>query len=98
MAESTRQDFEALWQESIRLPAHKEVSLEKIKVDLSITDLMDRYLLFSKQAVAQGQMKSDLLEKLTAQTEAYKEALSSIDNDLIQQLARKHINRLLGKD
>lgn len=98
MAESTRQDFEALWQESIRLPAHKEVSVEKIKVDLSITDLMDRYLLFSKQAVAQGQMKSDLLEKLTAQTEAYKEALSSIDNDLIQQLARKHINRLLGKD
>jgi hypothetical protein len=96
MEHSTRQDFEALWEESLRLPAHKEVSVEKVKVDLSITDLMDRYLLFSKQAVAQGQMKSDLLEKLTAQTEAYKEALANVDHGLIQQLARKHINRLLG--
>ena len=96
MEESTRQDFEALWEESIRLPAHKEISLEKIKVDLSITDLMDRYLLFAKQAVAQGQMKSDMLEKLTAQTGTYKEALADIDHDVIQQLARKHIKRLLG--
>lgn len=96
MEKSTRQDFETLWQESIRLPAHKEVSVEKIRLDLSITDLMDRYLLFSKQAVAQGRMKSDLLEKLTAQTEAYKAALANVDHDLIQQLAKKHIGRLLG--
>ena len=96
MEESTRQDFEALWEESIRLPAHKEISLEKIKVDLSITDLMDRYLLFAKQAVAQGQMQSDMLEKLTAQTGTYKEALADIDQNVIKILARKHIKRLFG--
>ena len=70
--------------------------MEKIKVDLEITDLMDKYLLFAKQAVAQGRMKSDLLEKLSAQTEAYKTALAGIDHDLIQQLAKKHIGRLFG--
>jgi hypothetical protein len=96
MEESTRQDFETLWEESIRFPEHKEISLEKIKVDLSITDLMDRYLLFAKQAVAQGQMKSDMLEKLIAQTGTYKEALADIDHDVIKLLARKHIKRLLG--
>jgi hypothetical protein len=97
MEESTRQDFETLWEESIRLPAHKEISLEKIKVDLSITDLMDRYLLFAKQAVAQGQMKSDMLEKITSQTGTYKEALADIDHNVILQIARKNIKRLLGK-
>lgn len=97
MEESTQQDFEALWEESLRFPAHKEISVEKIKVDISITDLIDRYLLFAKQAVAQGQMKSDLLEKLSAQTGTYKEALSDVDQDVIKQLARKHIRRLFGK-
>lgn len=96
MENSTRPDFETLWQESIRLPAHKEISVEKIKVDLAITDLMDKYLLFAKQAVDQGRMKSDLLEKLTAQTKAYKEAFSGIDHDLIQQLAKAHFGRLFG--
>lgn len=97
MEESSRKDFEALWEECIRLPAHKELSLEKIKVDLSITDLMDRYVEFARQAVAQGQMKGDMLEKLTAQTGKYKEALSDIDQNVIKHLAKKHIHRLFGK-
>ncbi len=96
MEESTRQDFEALWEESIRFPDHKEISVEKIKVDLSITDLMDRYLLFAKQAVAQGQMKNDMLEKLIEQTGTYKDALADIDQNVIKILARKHIKRLFG--
>jgi len=96
METTSSQDFETLWEESIRIPAHKEISVEKIKVDLAITDLMDKYLLFAKQAVDQGRMKSDLLEKLTVQTKAYKEAFSGIDHDLIQQLAKTHFGRLFG--
>ncbi len=98
MEESTTQDFETLWEQSIRFPEHKEVSVEKIKVDLSITDLMDRYLAFSEKAVAQGQMKKSVFEKLSAQTDAYKEALSQIDPEVIQRLASQHIKRLFRLD
>lgn len=96
MAQTNSDDFESLWEQSLRLPAHKEVSVDKIKVDLTVTDLMDRYLKFCQQAVGQGQMKQDLYDRLAAQTTGYKEALTNVDHGLIQRLITNQLKPRRG--
>jgi len=98
MEESIKQDFKTLWEQANQSPEHKEVAVKKIKVDFSICDLMDRYLELSKQAVSQGHIKKEVVDKLSAQTEAYKEAYSCIDHDVIQRLAKLYKKRLFDKD
>lgn len=96
MAQRKTEDFETLWKQSIRLPAHKEISVAKIKVDLSITEVMDRFLEFSKQAVAERKMKKEVYEALAEETTRYKRAFSKVNKSVVRQLLRQRIRRRLG--
>ena len=96
MTKPSSDDFETMWEQSIRLPAHKEISVEKIKLELSITDLMDQYLDYLKEAVAQRKMKKDVYEQLVTQTTGYKDALSKVHRGLLERLEGSHIRRRLG--
>jgi hypothetical protein len=90
-------DFETLWERSHRLPAHIEVSVPKIKPDLDISRLLDRYLEFSREAVIKHELTQEAFERLVERTDKIKDALSKIDHNVIDRIGRELLHHRLNR-
>ena len=90
-------DFETLWEMSHQLPAHVDVSVPKIHPDLDISKLLDRYVEYSREAVAKHELAQDAFERLLERTDKIKDALRGIDHNIVERIGREFLRHRLRR-
>ncbi len=89
-------NFDALWNKAQSEPQVQKVAVaNKVQIDLTIHDVMDRYVDHAREAVKQNKLSRQTLDELTAQTQNYKTALSKLESAGISTIM--DIGKRLGK-
>lgn len=81
MTETEQNSFEQLWQQALNEPEFKPAFVKnKITVDLSIENVLDRYTSFAKKAFAEHRITERKFIELKKLTKHFKQSLGEIDN------------------
>ena len=108
MAQLTREEFAALWQEAQKGPVLREATVKPIQFDMSLSATLDRYGPIVDNFLAQGKISKVDHTSLMAAIATLKTALATInEKDLVaqhiadttkvlQQQAQERINGLIG--
>ena len=81
MADTRQSTFEELWEQAQNEPEFKSVLVKnRITVDLSIENVLDRYASFARKAVAEHRISESKFLELKKQTARFKKALVEIDD------------------
>jgi hypothetical protein len=86
MAQLSREEFEALWEDAQRAPAIREAVVRPIQIDLSLSGVLDRYMTMAGGFLAQGKINKVDHDALVAAITALKAILSRFnEKDLVAQ-------------
>ena len=81
MADTEQNSFEELWQQALNEPEFKSAVVKnKISVDLSIENVLDRYTSFANRAFAEHRITERKFTELKKLTKRFKKSLGEIDN------------------
>lgn len=81
MAETEQSNFEELWQQAQGEPEFKSVRVKnRITIDLSIENILDRYTNFASMAVTEHRISERKFRELKEHTKRFKKSLRAIDD------------------
>ncbi|MBD3185143.1 hypothetical protein GF312_22880 [Candidatus Poribacteria bacterium] len=86
MKNNTSEQFDALWEKSLKEPPLREVDVKKIEVDLSLSAVMDRFVLSAEKYLDRGEIEKEDYNDFVTQAENMKKVLTKInEKDLVSK-------------
>jgi hypothetical protein len=86
MAQLSSEEFEALWQRCQEGPIVRQATTTPIQLDLSLSGILDQYMVMADRFLAQGKINAADHEALVAAVAGLKLILNRInENDLVRQ-------------
>src|SRR6202023_70492 len=86
MAQLNFEEFEALWRSCQRAPIVRQATTTPIQLDLSLSGILDQYVVMANRFLAQGKISTADHDALVAAVAGLKLILNRInDTDLVRQ-------------
>ena len=80
------EDFDERWEKTQSEPQVKEVEVEKIEPDLSMTGLLANFEEIARKSKDQGKLDEEAYNELINRTESLKKLLKKVDaDDIVKQ-------------
>ncbi len=94
MPETPWEQFKAVWQHGEKEPHIKKIEVKKIKVDISLSSILDRFIKCAEKSMEKGEIDRSDYEELIDLTDKLKNILSKIDD---KKLITKEIEEKIRK-
>jgi|HubBroStandDraft_4_1064222.scaffolds.fasta_scaffold2103640_1 hypothetical protein len=85
MAHMSPEEFEVIWQNSRKAPVvHQATQVKKVQIDLSLSGILDRYMVMADRFLAQGKIQKSDHDALVASVAGLKAILHRMnEKDLV---------------
>jgi hypothetical protein len=86
MENTNLDNFEIKWEQALKQPPVKQVDVQKIEADISVSTILDRFLLIAERSLKQGKIEKADYDDLVVHTSNLKKVLTKIkEKDLVNE-------------
>lgn len=94
MAHMSPEEFEAIWQNSRKAPVVRQAQIKKVQIDLSLSGILDRYMVMADRFLAQGKIQKSDHDALATSVAGLKAILQRMnEKDLVTRSYRPREGR-----
>jgi len=83
MKTSGSDNFETIWEKSLKEPNLIEADVKKREIDLSLITILDRFMVLAEKSFQQNKIKKVDYDELINQTSGFKKILTKINDKAI---------------
>ena len=83
MKKSELENFETIWEKSLQEPNLIQADVKKREIDLSLTTILDRFMVLAEKSFKQNKIKKMDYDELINQTNGFKKILAKINDKAI---------------